>query len=144
MRTTILVLANKTVESDELFAALEARAARTPIRLEFVAPPDQPGPEGRDDAQQRLERALERAREGGWEASGKVGSPDALGAVLDAYDARRHDEIIVSTLPPSVSHWLGIDLPARVARATNALVTHVAVPEPRPVPRYEHLERPVR
>jgi hypothetical protein len=144
MRTTILVLANKTVESDELFAALEARAARSDIRLDFVAPPDQPGSEGRAEAQERLDRALRRAHDAGWEATGKVGGPDAMGAVIDAYDARRHDEIIVSTLPPSVSHWLGIDLPARVARTTNALVTHVAVPEPRPAPRYEHLERPLR
>jgi hypothetical protein len=144
MRTTILVLANKTVGSDELFAALRARAERGPVRLELVAPPDAPGPEGRAEARARLDQALARAKEAGWEATGRVGPPDALDAVLDAYDARRHDEIIVSTLPPSVSHWLGIDLPARVARATNALVTHVAVPEPRARARSRPLERPVR
>jgi hypothetical protein len=129
MRTTILVLANKTAGSEELFAALAARAAKGPIRLELVAPPDAPGPDGRAEAQARLDQALARAAEAGWEATGRVGPPDALGAVLDAYDPRRHDEIIISTLPPSVSHWLGIDLPARVARSTNALVSHVAVPE---------------
>jgi hypothetical protein len=133
MQTTILVLANKTAQSDALFEALEARASLAPIRLDFVAPPDRPGPTAREDAQRRLDDALGRARDAGWEATGRLGDGDALTAVVDAYDARRHDEIIVSTLPPSVSHWLGIDLPARVARATNALVTHVEVPERRPV-----------
>ncbi len=37
-------------------------------------------------------------------------------AVSAALEADRYDEIIVSTLPERVSHWLHIDLPARVAR----------------------------
>ena len=45
--------------------------------------------------------------------------------MVDAYDPRRHDEVLVSTLPPSISHWLGIDLPARIGRATGAYVTRV-------------------
>lgn len=129
MRTTILVLANKTARSDELFEALESRAAKSAIWLDFVAPPDGPGAEARQDAQRRLDEALERARTHNFEAKGRIGDCDALTAVVDAYDPKRHDEIIVSTLPPSVSHWLGIDLPARVARATNALVSHVQVRE---------------
>ena len=132
MRTTILVLANKTAQSDELFKALEARAARGEIRLDFVAPPGGAGAAPREAAQRRLDEALERAREAGWPATGRIGDCDALTAVLDAYDPTRHDEIIVSTLPASVSHWIGIDLPARVARRTNALVSHVQVPERRP------------
>jgi len=133
MRTTILILANKTARSDELFMALEARAAKGAIRLDFVAPPDGPGPTPRENAQRRLDEALRRAHEAGWEATGQIGDCEALTAVIEAYDPTRHDEIIVSTLPPSVSHWLGIDLPARVARATNALVTHVQVPQRQPV-----------
>lgn len=133
MRTTILVLANKTAHSDALFAALEARAAERPIRVDFVVPPTGPGAACREDAQRRLDEAVGRAQDAGWEATGRLGDCDALTAVVAAYDARRHDEIIVSTLPPSVSRWLGIALPARVARATNALVSHVGVPERRPV-----------
>ena len=104
MRTTILVLANKTARSDALFAALEARAAALPIRLDFVAPPDGYGAAPREDAQRRLDEALTRAREAGWEATGRIGDVDALTAVVEAYDPRRHDEIVVSTLPPSISH----------------------------------------
>lgn len=132
MKATILVVANQTASSNELASALEERASRGPIRLELVVPPVGPGDECREEAAQRLEEALQGLRDGGLEASGQVSSDcDALTAVLEAYDPGRHDEIIVSTLPASISHWMGIDLPARVARATNALVRHVAVPEGR-------------
>jgi hypothetical protein len=140
MRTTLLILASKTLPSDELFATLEARAAQADIRVEFVVPPDRLGADGRAAAQSRLDKALARASAAGIEATGKVADPDPLTSVAEAYDARRHDEIIVCTLPASTSHWIGIDLPARIAHVTNALVTHVAVHEPRPPVTYEHVE----
>ena len=132
MKTTILVLANKTARSDELFDALAARAATAPIRLDFVAPPERFDPAARAEAQQRLDEALQRAHDAGWEATGQIGDCDALTAVVEAYDPRRHDEIIVATLPPSLSVWLRIDLPRQIARATNALVNDVQVSERRP------------
>jgi len=132
LKATILVVANQTASSSELASALDQRASQGPIRLEFVVPPVGPGDECREEAEQRLEGALHKLRESGLEASGEVSNDcDAMAAVLEAYDPGRHDEIIVSTLPASVSHWMGIDLPARVSRATNALVRHVAVPEGR-------------
>ena len=36
--------------------------------------------------------------------------------VTAALESGRYDEVIVSTLPARVSHWLHIDLPARVQR----------------------------
>ncbi len=129
MQTTILVLANQTVPSDELFATLKSRAERSPVRVDVVVPPMGAGSARRREAEGRLKQALERFREAGIEARGTIGVCDPLDAVVDAYDRARHDEIIVSTLPLSISHWLGIDLPARVSAATNALVTHVAVSE---------------
>lgn len=131
MKTTILVVANQTAASDELFSTLEARSSKMPVQVEFLVPPVGPGTECREEAEQRLEQALKRARDAGFEATGEVGDCDACAAAIEAYDPARHDEIIVSTLPASVSHWLGIDLPARLHRATNALVSHVAVPEQR-------------
>ena len=130
MRTTILVLANQTASSEELISTLESRGPREGVRLEFVVPPVGPDKESCHEAEQRLDEALQVAREAGFEATGHVGTCDALAAVVEAYDPARHDEIIVSTLPASISHWLGIDLPARIARATNALVSHVTVREP--------------
>ena len=131
MRTTILVLANQTASSEELLSTLEARGPREDVKLEFVVPPVGPDADSCREAERRLEEALQVAREAGFEATGSVGSCDALSSVVDAYDPGRHDEILVSTLPASISHWLGIDLPARVARATNALVSHVAVQQPK-------------
>jgi hypothetical protein len=132
MKATILVVTNRTAASADLLAALQARAARGPARFEFVMPPERETPEARAEAAARLEEALALAREAGLEATGGVGAADALTAVVDAYDPRRHDEILISTLPAGTSHWLRIDLPARVARLTGALVSHVAVGERRP------------
>jgi hypothetical protein len=119
MKATILVVTNRTAASEDLLAALQARAGRGPARFEFVMPPDRETPEARAEARARLDEALALAREAGLEAVGHVGACDALSAVVDAYDRRRHDEILISTLPAATSHWLRIDLPARVARATG-------------------------
>lgn len=75
MNTTILVLANKTAQSDELFKALDARAAKGTIRLDFVAPPDGYGVAPREEAQRRLDEALQRARDAGWEAEDRFRCP---------------------------------------------------------------------
>jgi hypothetical protein len=132
LKATILVVANQTAASDELLEAVLERDSRMPVRLEFIVPPVGPGDESRAEAEQRLEQALARVREAGLEATGRVGEDcDAMAIVVEAYDPARHDEILVSTLPASISHWMGIDLPARVGRSTNALVTHVVVPERR-------------
>lgn len=129
MRTTILVLANQTATSDELLETLTTRGSNTPIRLELVVPPVGPDPACRSEAEQQLDEALRRMNDAGLEATGLVGDSDPLAAVLEVYEPTRHDEIMVSTLPASISRWMGFDLPARVGRATGALVTHVAVPE---------------
>lgn len=129
MRTTILVLANQTATSDELLKTLTTRGSTAPIRVELVVPPIGPDPTCRSDAEQQLDEALTRMHDAGLEATGLVGDSDPLAAVLEVYEPTRHDEILVSTLPASISRWMGVDLPARVGRATGALVSHVAVPE---------------
>jgi hypothetical protein len=140
MKSTIMVLTNRTAASDDLFAALRTRDAQRAARFEFVIPPDNNGPLARSQAQHRLDEALAQAREAGFDVTGHIGDCDALVSVTEAYDPARHDEIVISTLPASTSHWLQIDLPARAARATGALVSHVAVRErrrPAPIPRPE-------
>jgi hypothetical protein len=80
--------------------------------------------------------------EAGLEASGTVATDtDPVIATLEAFDIGRHDEVVVSTLPESLSHWLSCDGPARIRRATGANVHHVVAAEPRPVPRTVHVER---
>jgi hypothetical protein len=143
MKANVLVVAHKTATSDDLLGALRGRADTSPARFELLIPPMRPGGDGREAARAQLERALERMKEYGLEATGAVGSDDdPVVAVIEAYDPRRHDEVIVSTLPESISHWLGIDAPARIHRATGALVRHVVAREQRPRPEPVHVERP--
>jgi GABA permease len=50
---------------------------------------------------------------------------DPCCAVIEAWDPRRYDEIIVSTLPDRSSRWLQMGLPQRIARAVDAPVHHL-------------------
>ena len=143
MKATVLVVAHRTAASDDLLAALRGRAETSPARFELLVPPARPGAAGREAARTQLERALARMQEFGLEVSGAVGADDdPVVAVIEAYDPRRHDEVIVSTLPAAVSHWLGIDAPARIARHTGALVRHVTARPQRRAARPVHVERP--
>lgn len=136
MKTHVLVVANRTASSDELIGALRERAARGPAQFDLVVPPSVCGAQGRAEMERTVEEAVARLREAGLEASGQVGADtDVVIAVTEAYDPRRHDEIVVSTLPAGSSQWLRSNVPGRIARATGALVHHVVVHEPRvPLP----------
>jgi hypothetical protein len=52
----------------------------------------------------------------GGTVEGLIGDTDPFVAVQAALARTPFDEVIVSTLPTHVSHWLRIDLPARVRR----------------------------
>ena len=136
MKTHVLVAANRTATSDELIAALRDRAERSPAAFDLVVPPGACGADGKAAAQRTVDEALERLHAAGVEATGQVGcDTDVVVAVAEAYDPRRHDEIVVSTLPAGSSQWLRSNVPGRIARATGALVHHVVVHEPRvPLP----------
>jgi GABA permease len=125
---SFLVVANVTATSDELLDALKARA---PAAFTLVIPAT-PFGGGREAAMAKLEEALEQLRAVGLEADGGVGNADPILAVTDAWDPKRYDEIIVSTLPASFSKWLHAGLPDRVAKLTDAPVTHVVSQPPKP------------
>jgi hypothetical protein len=143
MKANVLVVANRTAASPDLIACLRERAERSPARFQMLIPPTSRGEEGRADARANLDAALAALGEAGLEAEGAVANDsDPVIAVVEAYDPRLHDEVIVSTLPASASHWLRIDGPARIARKTGALVRHVESRPPRTEPTAEHVERP--
>jgi hypothetical protein len=48
-----------------------------------------------------------------------------MDAVMDVLRDHTFDEVIVSTLPHGVSHWLRVDLPARVGRVSGLPVHHI-------------------
>ncbi|HYF26541.1 MAG TPA: hypothetical protein VD931_12450, partial [Baekduia sp.] len=119
-RRKLLVIANQTVDSDELYEELVHRAQDGPITVTLVVPQDAHAGLGR-----RLNAALKRLHEAGIEAEGMLGDVDPCVAAMEAWDPRRYDEIVVSTLPPGSSRWLKIDVPQRIARVTDAPVSRV-------------------
>jgi hypothetical protein len=119
-RTKLLVVANQTVDSDELYAALRERAERGPLAVTLLVPQDQQAGLGH-----RVNAALERLHAAGVQAEAMLGDVDPACAVIEIWDPRRWDEIIVSTLPTGTSRWLQIDLPHRIARAVDAPVAHI-------------------
>ena len=122
---SILVVANRTAQSEDLLDALRAHAERRSTRFTLLVPAQAPGPESREAAEATLNGALERMRAAGLEVDGRVGRSDPVSAVTDTWDPKEFDEVIVSTLPLHLSKWLKLDLPSKVAAASGLPVTHV-------------------
>ncbi|MGB2852194.1 MAG: hypothetical protein WBB30_03170 [Solirubrobacterales bacterium] len=133
----ILVLANQTVEGDELLGEIRSRAAARPevellvvapaltsSRLELIASDTDAA---RADASQRLERSLASLRAAGLRASGAVGDEDPVLAARDALSEFGADELIISTLPPSSSRWLERGAVEQLRREVDLPLTHVVV-----------------
>lgn len=133
----VLVVANRTAESDELLAALKSRAEQGPCVFSLLVPATPHGVawaadmhSGSPEADAHMQNAVEKLRSEGLEvAEGKVGDPDPVAATEDAVNFGEYDEIIVSTLPRHVSKWLKVDLPHRVERKCGLPVTHVEASE---------------
>jgi hypothetical protein len=119
-RTKLLVVANQTVDSDELYAALHERAERGPLTVTLLVPQDQPA-----GSAHRVNAALERLHAAGIQAEAMLGDVDPACAVIEVWDPRRWDEVLVSTLPSSSSRWLRTGLPQRINRAVDVPVQHV-------------------
>jgi GABA permease len=140
----ILLVANQTLGGEELTAAVRERARDAETELWVVVPvtqthnamvggfdsavgpahlaPDRSAAEVADD---RLRDALYRFQHLGIPAAGEVSDKDPFSAVSDVLSREHFDEVIVSTLPRRVSHWLRIDLPRKVERVFGLPVTTV-------------------
>jgi hypothetical protein len=125
-KTRLLVVANRTADSADLLAALTSRAAKGAIDVTLIVPQDSHGGLG-----ERMTAALAHLHEAGIEAHGMLGDTDPAIAVLEAWDPRLYDEVVVATLPGPSSRWLMMDLPGRIARMVDAPVTHVVAHEAR-------------
>jgi hypothetical protein len=129
-QTRALVIANRTADSDQLLEALEGRTRTGPVAFTLLVPC---GPSGRDEARARLDSAVGRMRARGLEVDGSLArDSDPVAAAHEAWDPAAYDEVIVCTLPTGVSKWLQVDLPHRVAKLTDAPVTHVVAREAQP------------
>jgi hypothetical protein len=112
----ILIVANRTAATPALLAEVRRRASEGPCRFTLLVP----RPFWDADTEESaitLELAIPLLEEAaGGRVEGLVGAEDPFVAVTAALEADPYDEIIVSTLPARVSHWLHIDLPARLQR----------------------------
>ena len=144
-----LVVANQSLDSDELMDVVRERVTAGPAEFRLVVPatpvkdlasnampipmpvmggtPTLPAPpkEARRMAQAKLDAAVRKLTAAGVRVSGAVGDPDPLRAVQEAVGSGEFDEIIVSTLPARVSRWLHQDLPGRLEHTFHLPVTHV-------------------
>jgi hypothetical protein len=128
----VLVLANRTADSPQLRDALLERRERGPIAVTLLVPAaweaqDPHG--GTESGRRRVRAALERLRDTGLDVQCRLGDPDPIVALREAWDPERYDEVIVSTLPSRVSKWLQIDLPHRAGKITGVPVRHVEAVE---------------
>ncbi len=134
-RRRVLVVANRTLQEEDLADILRDRAERgdelhvvAPILVSrtryFASDVDRELAE----AHERLETALAWANAAGWEASGKVGDPNvALGAIEDELRLFAADEILISTFPEGKSNWLETGIVRRLREELDIPVTHVVV-----------------
>ena len=67
-------------------------------------------------AQHRLDAAVESFRQVGIRVDGQVGDPDPMKSIGAYLRYREFDEVVVSTLPRSISRWLHQDLPHKIER----------------------------
>jgi hypothetical protein len=134
----VLVVAHKTAATPALLDAIRARSARGSARFHLLVPnPAQHAELTEADRHQKhvegehvLALALPLIEEAaGGAASGSVSfRHDPMDAVEEALHDGDFHEIIVSTLPRSVSRWLHVDLPHRLSH-TGLPVTTVTARE---------------
>jgi uncharacterized membrane-anchored protein len=134
----VLVVANKTAATPALLAAIAARAARGPAQFHLLVPNPAEHAE-LTEAERRhkhaegehvLALALPLIDEAaGKPATGSVSfRHDPMDAIEETLATGSFHEIILSTLPHSVSRWLHVDLPGRVSH-TGLPVTTVTAQE---------------
>jgi len=114
--TRLLIVANRTAATAPLLAQVRERLAQGPCRFTLLIPRPFWDPDTEESAI-TMELAIPLLEEAaGGHVDGVVGYLDPFIAVRDARERDPYDEVIVSTLPTHVSHWLRFDLPSRVRR----------------------------
>ena len=136
--TRVLVLANQTVEADELREELR-RIDAAGSAAYFVCVPANPVDTGQAEhkgavfiweatveaAQKRLDYTLESLRSAGLDADGALGDYRPLTALAEAVKDFDPDRIVIATLPVDRSAWLRFDVVERARSAYDVPVTHV-------------------
>jgi nucleotide-binding universal stress UspA family protein len=129
---TTLIVANQTLPSKALADAIAERI-RAGVTSFYVVVPATPIGHGltwdeeatRQEARERLGEFIEHLRTQGVEAAGEVGDRDPVAAVRDALRGREINEVVLSTLPPGISRWLGQDIPSKLRHNVSVPVAVV-------------------
>ena len=143
----ILVVANQTLGGERLKEVIRERISEGPCTFTLVVPvvpdaadvtadlgaseiPHNWGPSttyesARIQAIRRLGAAIQALSALGASVDGDIGAQNPVKAVGHCLAARTYDEIIVSTLPTTVSRWLLQDVPHRIQRKFKIPVTTV-------------------
>jgi hypothetical protein len=112
----ILIVANRTAATPALIEAVRKRASEGACQFVLLVPRAYWDADTEESAV-TLELAIPLLEEAaGSHVEGLIGDNDPFVAVTAALEQGDYDEIIISTLPTRVSHWLHLDLPARVQR----------------------------
>jgi hypothetical protein len=139
----VLVVAHKTAATPALIEAVRERAARGAAVFTLLVPNPAHGlhavmdPEDveEDEAHAVLALAIPLLEEAaGAPVDGMVGDPSPMNAIQDAINLHGFDEVIISTLPTTVSKWLKLDLPSKVSGLGLPVTTVTAKQARRPVP----------
>jgi hypothetical protein len=129
----VLVVAHRTAATPLLLNAVRARAARSPCAFTLLVPRPYWDPDT-DEAAMTLELAIPLLEEAAAShVEGLIGDSDPFVAVRDAVTGIGVDEIIISTLPARVSHWLRRDLPHRVEQFGVPVTVLTAQQSERPI-----------
>jgi hypothetical protein len=131
--TRVLIVANQTACGQHLHDEVKRRSSDEECSFTLLVPSSRPhgtftwtDGQARALARRRMEAAIEQLKDIGVPIQGVVGvAPTAYDTVMDAVRIGDFDEIIISTLPHHLSHWLKLDLPSRVERHTGKPVTHI-------------------
>src|SRR5690242_6376760 len=100
-RTRVLVVANRTADSEGLAHALSELADGAEPAFTLLVPATRRGPDrpqGFETARSQLDAGLKRLRDAGLDVDGVVGDPDPIVAVSEVWKPGEFDEVIVSTL----------------------------------------------
>jgi hypothetical protein len=138
--TRVLIVANRTAATPALLAAVRGRAARGPCEFTLLVPQlIAEEAYGDEEARKTIALAVPLLEEAADDAvPAIIGTSDAILAVERVLVHEHFDEVIVSTLPERVSHWLHRDLPTKIERL-GIPVTVVRARSPR-----EPLHPPIR
>jgi hypothetical protein len=131
----VLIVANRTAATPMLLEEVRRRAWEGACRFTLLVPGAYWDADTEESAV-TLELAIPLLEDAaGGSVEGLIGDQDPFVAASAALEAGAYDEVIVSTLPARVSHWLRIDLPARLQRLGLPVTVITAKKADRPLAR---------